>query len=156
MIQQLFFSVLDNLGISHAKNDVVSENEYYCDPHTAKILIIGGSGTKKNHIEGMLKDLGFSSYSIKKRFDIVLEYDLKNYNFCRINKTDYAAILMGATPHSGKEKGDNSSILTSLEKNHDYYPPVIRLESNSGLKVTKSNIEKAVRDLIESGKIIVN
>ena len=49
-------------------------------------------------------------------------------------------------PHSVKDKGDFSSMITVMEK-QEGYPPVIRMGSNE-LKITKSNFEQALKGLL--------
>lgn len=58
----------------------------------------------------------------------------------------YSAVLVGAMPHSVKDKGDFSSMITAMEK-QEGYPLVIRMGSNE-LKITKSNFEQALKGLL--------
>lgn len=116
-----------------------------------KILIIGGSCVKEKDVMRAVKASGID----KKRIELCLDYKkAKNYDFHHIQyNTSYSLILAGPMPHSGVGKGEYSSKLTAVEA-EEGYPPVIRLGS-SGLKITKSEIEKKIQYCLDQGYIAI-
>lgn len=108
------------------------------------ILVIGQSEVKQNKLLAVAKDLGFD----KNRFEFCLDYnEAKTFPYRKMQYSPkYSAVLVGAMPHSVKDKGDFSSMITAMEK-QEGYPPVIRMGSNE-LKITKSNFEQALKGLL--------
>ena len=148
--------LLNKYGIEYLSNDKTTDENILGTP-TGKILIIGESAVKQNNIIGMLKDpeFGFTNTTIMKRFEFVFEYEtLNSYSFRKLTKWNYAVILAGPMPHSVKGRGDNSSLLTMLERNEDdIFPPVVRLTANEQLKITKQNVHDTILDLMKKGVI---
>lgn len=109
-----------------------------------KIVVIGQSETKINKLLAVAKELGFD----KNRFEFCLDYnEAKTFPYRKMQYSPkYSAVLVGAMPHSVKDKGDFSSMITAMEK-QEVYPPVIRMGSNE-LKITKSNFEQALKGLL--------
>lgn len=120
--------------------------EQLCD---GKIIVIGQSEVSKEKLAAVAKNLGIT----KDRFEYYLNYeDAKKFDFRKIRRNDkYSYILVGQMPHSGRAKGDFSSIITALE-NQDGFPPVVRMGTN-GLKITKSSFRKSLETLISEGKL---
>ncbi|STY91778.1 Uncharacterised protein [Megamonas hypermegale] len=108
------------------------------------ILVIGQSEVKQNKLLAVAKELGFD----KNRFEFCLDYnEAKTFPYRKMQYSPkYSAVLVGAMPHSVKDKGDFSSMITAMEK-QEGYPPVIRMGSNE-LKITKSNFEQALKGLL--------
>ena len=109
-----------------------------------KIVVIGQSNVKLNKLLAVAKELGFD----KNRFEFCLDYnEAKTFPYRKIQYSPkYSVVLVGAMPHSVKDKGDFSSMITAMEE-QEGYPPVIRIGSNE-LKITKSNFERALKGLI--------
>lgn len=147
---------LHQCGVEYITKSSNEKNNFSGTPE-GKILIIGESSVKQNNIIGMLKDpeFGFTNTSIMKRFEFIFEYEtLNSYPFRKLTKWNYAVILAGPMPHSVKGRGDNSSLLTMLERNDDdIFPPVIRLTANEQLKITKQNVHDTILDLMKKGVI---
>ena len=116
---------------------------------TGKIVVIGQSEVKGEVLLSIGKSLGIA----KDRFELCLEYDdAKRYGFQKMQwNPSYCAILVGPMPHSGKAKGDASSIISAIESG-DGYPPVYRV-GNSGLKITKTSFREKLQELINKEKI---
>lgn len=134
----------DFLSLIGLKNLLIQTSVYQVYK-TGKIIIIGQSEISKEVILSIGKKLGIS----KDRFELYLEYeDAKRFNF---KKTQYAPsyslIMAGPIPHSGVDKGDYSSILSSIE-NEQGYPPLIRL-GTSGLKITKTDLKNKLKEAVE-------
>lgn len=142
------------------KTECKVSDEYLSNPN-GKVLIIGNYACKVNHLIGMIKELcGIDQREIISRFEFVNGYEeLKRFNFNRLNKLDYAAILGGPIPHSTKGKGEDSSIIVNLEKNETgNYPPFYRLIPKSleqNLKITKDNVREVLSKLIEEKILII-
>ena len=117
---------------------------------TGKILVFGQSEVKADVLASVGSKLGIS----KDRFEFHLEYDdAKSFNFRKIQyNPTYSVILFGPTPHSGVDKGDNSSIITAVEKPGSGYPPVTRL-GHGCLKISKSDFHLKLSELIQKGVI---
>lgn len=113
-----------------------------------KILIIGASEIKLEHIYGCIKSVGIS----KDRIETILEYDLiQKYEFRKLQyNPNYRLILFGPLPHSGKGKEESSSILSKIEST-DGYPKLVRLIANNALKITKQSLKDALIEEIRSG-----
>lgn len=113
------------------------------------IVVIGQSNAKVEKLIGVAKELGFR----KEQFIFCLDYDeAKTFQYKKMQYSPkYAAILIGAVPHSTKDKGSFSSIISALEQ-QEGYPPVIRVGSNN-LKITKSSFKDSLLNLI-SKKIL--
>jgi hypothetical protein len=119
-----------------------------------KLLIVGCQEKMEDEIVGVSKGLGIA----RKRLEFVRYDDATNYNFKKLEYLPtYAAILVGASPHSTKGKGDSRSILSRmqyLEEHREKYPTVVRLtaENLSGqLKITKTNFRSALSELMREG-----
>ncbi len=138
---------LDLIGLS----DLLYPNTGYKPYPTGKIVVIGGSQAKENVLLAIGQSLGIN----KGRFEMYLDYDAaKTFNFKKMQYMPiYSLILVGPMPHSGMEKGDFGSIISSIEQQNGY-PPVVRLGS-AGLKITKSNFRSTLEELLASGKIAV-
>jgi hypothetical protein len=128
------------------------ETPLYNTNPEGKILIIGDIKLKDNKIYGCLKECGVP----KERIELKIGYDdAKNYNFKNLQyNPNYRLILFGPIPHSVKGKKDKSSIITEMESS-DGYPKVVRLSDGHGLKITKTNLKKAVIEEIKSGYLLV-
>ena len=85
----------------------------------------------------------------KNRFEFCLDYnEAKTFPYRKMQYSPkYSAVLVGAMPHSVKDKGDFSSMITAMEK-QDGYPPVIRMGSNE-LKITKTGFCNCLKNLLE-------
>lgn len=115
-----------------------------------KIVVVGGTEVKEEVLLSVAKKLGLD----KSRFEFCLEYEqIQKYDFKKMQYApQYRVILFGPTPHSGKGKGDSGSIISELETSKAY-PRVVRLNSGSALKITKSNFKEALLQLIEENFI---
>lgn len=129
--------------------DLIPGKNYFQATKKGTIIVVGASEVKQNHLEGVVKDLGFD----KTRFEFYLEYEdgidrkVKSwqYNF------NISAILVGPMPHCGEAKGDYSSVISAMEQEKGY-PPVFRLGKN-GLSISKSDFKDKLKDLLDSNII---
>ena len=135
-----------------------NEDNFVSNPY-GKILIIGESCFKQNHMLGLLKEnFGLDNREALRKFDLKLKYeDILHFSVEKINKNSYSVILAGPMPHSAPGKADCSSVLSFLEKNESgSFPPVFRLMDSSGqLKVSKENVKITLEGLIQKGMIIL-
>ena len=104
------------------------------------IIVIGQSDVEKTKLAAVAKEFGFG----KDRFEFHLDYeDAKTFDFSKTQwSTKYACILVGPMPHSGKAKGDYSSIIAAL-KQTDGYPPIIEM-GNNGLNISKTSFRNSL------------
>ncbi len=115
-----------------------------------KIIILGESAINQNEISGIAKTLGLN----KDRFEYCLDYEeVKNYNYSKLQyEPKYRLVLVGPMPHKTSGSGGSSSVIAEMEKTIGY-PKVVRLSSNSQLKITKTNLKEALKKQIELGYI---
>ncbi len=115
------------------------------------VLVIGKNMEDVNILKSVVKSYGLNP---KERFVFVNEpKKVDGYRFFDLqNNNKWAAIMVGSLPHSAHGKEDSRSILVQME-NAPGYPPVIRLNANGSLKITKSNFKKSMNDLLEFGII---
>lgn len=125
--------------------DLLYPNNGYQPYKDGKILVIGDSQVKKEHLLAVAKDLGIN----KNRFEFVLSYEEgKMYDTSKTQWNEsYCLILFGPLPHSGIAKGDFGSKIESA-KNEAGYPPVKMLVANEQLKITKNNFKQALETAI--------
>ena len=113
-------------------------------PRRQKILIIGGSETKENHLRGKLKSMGFN-FS-KEQLEFELEYDnVKDYaSRIRPWSGKYAGIIVGPCPHKAKDVDGYSSFIEQI-KSEKGYPHVEEARDKSGtLKISNTSIGEAM------------
>ena len=113
-------------------------------PRRQKILIIGGSETKENHLRGKLKSMGFN-FS-KEQLEFELEYDnVKDYaSRIRPWSGKYAGIIVGPCPHKAKDIDGYSSFIEQI-KSEKGYPHVEEARDKSGtLKISNTSIGEAM------------
>ncbi len=108
------------------------------------IIVIGYSDVDEKTLSAVAKGAGIG----KERIKFYLNYeDPKTFDFKKTQwSTKYSCILAGPMPHSGKAKGDYSSVITALES-QDGYPPVVRMGANE-LKITKSSFRETIKFII--------
>lgn len=115
-----------------------------------KILVIGQSDVKVDVLISIGKKLGIE----KDRFEFHLDYDdAKKFEFRKIQWDPmYSVILVGPMPHSGISKGNNSSVISTIEK-EEGFPPVVRLGRTNALKISKSDFKEKLEELLKTGKV---
>lgn len=115
-----------------------------------KILIIGDVKMKKEQIYGFLRSVNIS----KERLEFMDGYDTFKHKSIRSYQynQNYALILVGAMPHSMKDMGSYSSLISAMEK-EEGWPDIIRL-GQKGLKATLSNVKQAIISSLASGVLI--
>ena len=113
-------------------------------PRRQKILIIGGSETKENHLRGKLKSMGFNF--AKEQLEFELEYEnVKDYaSRIRPWSGKYAGIIVGPCPHKAKDIDGYSSFIEQI-KSEEGYPHVEEARDKSGsLKISNTSIGEAM------------
>lgn len=119
------------------------EESFYETFPDGKIVIIGDSSVKTNDIYGIFNSYGLS----KDRVELVLDYnEAEKYQYKKMHyNPNYRLVLFGPVPHSTKGNSGASSILSKME-NEEGYPKVVRLTSgHNKLKITKTNLKKALQ-----------
>lgn len=115
-----------------------------------KILVIGQtSGGSEKIFRKVAESVGVSG----DRLECYLDYfDAKKIDFEKFrNNPEYCAILLGPLPHSGKSKGEYSSIVAMLE-HEPGFPRTLKLGKN-GLKLTASSLQLGLSQLASEGVI---
>lgn len=115
-----------------------------------KIVVIGQtSGGSEKVFRQTAESVGVDG----ERLELHLNYrDAKKIDFEKYrNNPKYCAILLGPIPHSGKSKGDYSSIATMLE-HEPGFPRTIPLGKN-GLKLSASSLQFGLAQLASEGII---
>ena len=136
---------LDDLLIQWGLGEYVQHKESVERFATGKIVIIGASEIKESIILAICKDAGIS----KSRVETCLDYEKAqkfDYKKLRYNSM-YSVVLFGAVPHSTVDRGDAGSIIVQLVSQSGY-PPIKRLMAGEELKITKSNLKKAIQELL--------
>lgn len=142
---------LSSIGMNDLYPSEEKENLYETNPE-GRVLIVGESKISKTVIHGCLKEFGIP----KERIETVLDYrEVKNASFKNLQyNPNYRLILFGPTPHSGRGKKDQSSIITQIE-NDDGYPKVVRIGDAHGLKITRTSLKRAIEKEVKSGYLAV-
>ena len=113
-------------------------------PRRQKILIIGGSETKENHLRGKLKSMGFD-FS-KDQLEFELEYEnVKDYA-SRIKPWSgkYAGIIIGPCPHKAKGIDGYSSFIEQLKAEEGYLHVEEARDKSGSLKISNAAISEAM------------
>lgn len=128
--------------------DLLPEQENTFTYPNGNILIFGDSNIRENVIYQMFGEIGID----KSRVKLYLGYDeYKNFDFKRLSyRPENRLILFGPIPHSTRGKGDYSSVINMME-NEEGFPKVVRLTANKKLKITRSNLEEAIREEVKIG-----
>lgn len=117
-----------------------------------KIAIFGErpNGCSENDLKEAARMVGIEDTSC---LEFHLEYkDAKKTDFEKFrNNSDYCAIMIGAIPHSGKSKGDYSSVLAMLQ-HEEGFPKVVELRDSIGkLKLSTSSLQAGIASLWSQG-----
>jgi hypothetical protein len=136
---------LSGFGLSELLAD-----EDSCRPEESKygrIIVIGDSMVDERHLRGRAEGMGI----LKNRLEFIGFREIKR-NDIRIwqHNTSIAAILCGPVPHMGEGIEDASGIVTALEDRDSGYPPVKRMDTGHGLKITKKTFSEALLCLLEN------
>lgn len=136
---------LAGLGLSELIADEGSCRQDECK--YGRIIVIGDSMVDERHLRGRAEGMGIS----KNRIEFIGFREIKR-NDIRIwqHNTNIAAILCGPVPHMGEGIEDASSIVAALEDKSNGYPPVKRLDSGHGLKITKKTFSEALSSLLNN------
>lgn len=143
--------LLSSIGLSHLVQEVLGIEPPLKTWREGKILVVGDAQCRPKDLIGVAKDLGIG----QTRIEYVDIDKITNYDFTKLEYSpNWCAVLFGATPHSTKGKGRDSSTLSHMEKHRDRYPEVRRLQANSRLKITKTNFRETLQSLIAEGFVV--
>lgn len=121
---------------------VIEQEQPYIDTRRAKILVLGALAGNVDDYKIQLSKLGLN----KNNVDFISDYDeLKRFDAQRLEySTEYSDIIYGPNPHKQINIGDNSSLLTLLQRNPEKYPRVIEAVANNKLKISISSFREAL------------
>ena len=138
----------DFLQLLHMQNIIGSTHDDERS-HNGKIVVIGQSDVGVDKLVAVAKNLGIE----KDRFEFYLDYyDAKSFDFRKIQwSSNYSCILVGPMPHSGKSKGDYSSVIAAIES-EEGYPPVIRMGMDV-LRITKTSFRRTLEMVLQNNII---
>lgn len=125
--------------------DLVSESsDLAFEP--VRVMVLGDSTIKEGQLRSLIRKRGLDPAN----FEFVLGYDeLKHANFAKLrNSFTYRAIMVGPMPHSTPGKGNSSSFMTEVENHPENYPPLIRLQDSTGLRITNNSFKRALDELM--------
>lgn len=138
--------LLNNIGLGYLLN----KKTVYETKKNGTIVVIGQSEVKKERLLGIAKGLGLD----KNRFEFCLDYNAsKTFNYKKLRYSPkYRVVMFGPVPHSTVGKNDSSSVIAEMT-NEEGYPRVIPLNDGHELKITKSNFENELCNLIKENYI---
>lgn len=144
--------LLTSMGLSYLTKDVLGIEPPLKTWQDGKILVVGDAQCRPKDLAGVAKDMEISP----KRIEYIDSGEATNYDFTQLEYSPrWCAVLFGATPHSTKGKGGDSSTIAHMENNRDRYPEVLRLRANNQLKITKTNFREALSKLMDAGLLEV-
>lgn len=110
-----------------------------------KIIVIGDSAVNVGKLRSTARKMGFDP----NRFEFQLDYGrLKHFDFGKVRGTmGYVAIFAGPMPHKTPGADRASSFIARVESRPDDYPPLIRLQAGSDLKITNNSFKRALEQL---------
>ena len=133
--------LLKHMGLEHVLN---GDDIYRTDEaRRGDIIVLGDPRVEVRHLQGVAKDIGIAKERIRfLDFDEAQKYDISLWQYSQT----IAAILCG----KGTGMGDATSMVVALETGEGY-PPVKRMQSSTGLKLTKSSFRTALCELVVEG-----
>lgn len=139
------------LKITGLKSEVRKELDRNLIP-TRKVLVTGNGLAKEFDYKQQCRNGGISP----DNFEFYLDFDdCANIDFDKYkNNPEYGGIIVGAMPHSGKSKGNYSSIIDYIE-NEPGFPKVVRGNDGNELKISVSGFYRAVLELLTAGALAI-
>lgn len=143
--------LLSSIGLAHLLKEVLGIEPPLNTWGDGRILVVGDAQCRPKDLMGVAKSMGINP----RRIEYIDSNEATNYDFAQLEYSrNWCAVLFGATPHSTKGRGEDSSIIAHLEKNRERYPEVRRLHANKRLKITKTNFRETLQSLIDKGIVV--
>lgn len=143
--------LLDDMGLADLLTSILELPVRLKTWSDGYILVVGAPQGMEHDLRGAAKTMGVDP----ERIDFVPYEDATNYVYKNLEwSPKWCAVLFGASPHSGRGKGEDSSILAHLESHRERYPEVRRLVAGGRLKDTMSNFRRELSKLIDEGMVI--
>ncbi|MBE6401681.1 MAG: hypothetical protein E7037_06625 [Verrucomicrobia bacterium] len=140
-------SILTKIGWQDLLDDPGDDFGKVTSYPTGKIIVIGASSVKKEHLLGIAKGFGIS----KNRFEFIDFEEAKTFNYGKLQYNGvYRVVLAGPIPHKTTGTGDSSSAIVAMEKGLGF-PRVVRLRSSNELKITKQSFKEGLSSLLSEG-----
>lgn len=135
--------LLSSLGMSDLLEGIA--DPYGEERFLGKIIVIGDSAVNVGKLRSTAQKMGFDP----NRFEFQLDYGrLKHFDFGKVRGTmGYVAIFTGPMPHKTPGADQASSFIARVESRPDDYPPLIRLQAGSDLKITNNSFKRALEQL---------
>lgn len=129
--------IMDKYGVT------LGESIMPVNKNTSTILVLGALKGKKSDYQMTARKLNIPENNV----EFVDDYSkMHTFNAEQLRYSDrYSDIIIGPTPHSMKNKGDFSSIITMIENNPKEYPKLLKAIANNSLKITNSNFKELLK-----------
>lgn len=140
------------LKITGLRSDVNRELNRTLMP-TKKVLVVGHGLAKEAEYKQRCRNFAISpdNFEFYLDFDDGAKIDFDKYK----DNPEYGGIIVGAMPHSGKSKGNYSSVIEYIESEPGF-PKVVKGNDGGELKITISGFDRAVLELLSSGALSVD
>ncbi len=128
---------VDNIMMKYGVT--LDESVMPINKNSSVILVLGALQGKKSSYQMTAKKLNISEQNI----EFIDDYSkMHTFNAEQLRYSDkYSDIIIGPTPHSMKNKGDFSSVITMIESKPKEYPKLLKAIANNSLKITNSNFK---------------
>ena len=132
---------------------ILEESIVPINKRTSMILVLGALQGKKSGYQLIAKKLCIPEQNIQ----FIDDYSkMDTFNAEQLRYSDkYSDIIIGAIPHSMKNKGDFSSAITMIENNPKEYPKLLKAVANNSLKITNSNFKELLKQTRYYQEVIV-
>lgn len=130
-------TIMDKYGVT------LGESIMPVNKNTSTILVLGALKGKKSDYQMTARKLNIPENNV----EFVDDYSkMHTFNAELLRYSDrYSDIIIGPTPHSMKNKGDFSSVITMIENNPKEYPKLLKAIANNSLKITNSNFKELLK-----------
>lgn len=141
------YAILTKIGWQDLLEDLENDLDRATSYPTGKIVVLGASSVKKEHLLGIAKRLGFS----KERFEFADFNETKTFNYRKLQCNNvYSVVLAGPMPHKTSGTGNSSSAIATMEEGFGY-PRIVRLYAGNELKITKQSFKDCLINLCREG-----
>jgi hypothetical protein len=118
------------------------------DIKNIKLLLLGDCNGSSDKYISEFKKFGIDKRNIEMRTEYKKMGSIDINNLKKI-RSRYDGILLGPMPHKMSGDMNGSSLIAIMENNVDDYPPFVVVRDSAGqLKITKSSLKTALKELV--------